>query len=118
MKSEAIQHRTVHARLAASAHFVPIVSCQLQLGADRHFNLGHGDEIVEASFASDLLQQEPSHLFKRRRLRQPWKKRIVLTGAAALQRFEPVNEFIRRVGQILQPGPSFYPGSFDERAFH
>ena len=105
---EAREHRAVHPALVPSAHLVPVVARELELGLCGEPQLRERDEVLEARLARDLLPQEPAHLIRRRRGGEPREQRIVLAGTGRLQGLEPRDERvgIRRCGggAIRDPG--------------
>jgi hypothetical protein len=84
----------MHAALLASAHLVPIIARQLQLGPRRQFDLGKRRKVVEPGLPRCLLLEEPAQLVFRRVLGQPGEERVALAGAGLLQSLEPVDETV------------------------
>src|SRR5882672_5456698 len=89
------EERTVHRRRPPAAHLVPVIAGELELRLRRHLHLRQGDQVVESGLACDLLGEEPTHLGKRGRLREPGEEGIALPRSGLAQGLEPAYE---RVG--------------------
>src|SRR4051812_33983669 len=90
-----LEHRAVHALPRTAAHLVPEIAGHFQFCPNRHFHLSHGEQVFEASFASDLLKKKPPHLLDAGGGREPWEQRATLPRAGVLELVEPSDESIR-----------------------
>ena len=111
------QEWTVHRPGPPAAHLVPVIARELQLRLHRHLHLRQGDQVVEAGLARHLLGDEPAHLGKRGRLREPGKEGIALPRSGLAQRLEPAHERVgrrRRLRRTLHHGRAL---AFEERRF-
>src|SRR4029078_13630227 len=50
---------------ATAPHLVQVVTCQRELGAGVHLDLGEGDKVIEAGLSRELLAQEPADVVER-----------------------------------------------------
>jgi hypothetical protein len=90
-----LEHRAVHALARTAAHLVPEIAGHFQFCLNRHFHLGHGEQVFEASFAGDLLKKKPLHLLDAGGGGEPWEQRVTLPRAGVLELLEPGDESIR-----------------------
>ena len=89
----------------ATAHLVPIVAREFELGTGRKLDLGQGREVLEPRFPCDLLGQEPLHIVHGRRFGEPREQRVALAGSRRLQVLEPDREARDVCGGLGGPVP-------------
>jgi hypothetical protein len=106
----------VHAGGLSLSHLVPIVAGELQLGGDRHLDLGHGNEVIESGLAGDFLMQEPPHLAVGSFVCQPREQRVALARTILLQLLEPADEGVRLLWHARQHRLDTLPFGLDEIA--